>query len=222
MKNEEKTKVVRLRSELGLSINEILKSVKVSKGTVSRWIQNVPLSQDQTEKLKEKIGHGSFRASLTHKRLSEERVFSYKEEGRIKAKEKNLLHACSCMLYWAEGHKKNNKNTVAFSNSNPSMVRLFLRFLKEQFDVPEQKISININCYTDIKGSKEIESYWLRELGLPESCLRKTMINKISKASHNKRVGYLEYGTCRLVVNDTSIINHIYGAIEEYSKNLIS
>jgi hypothetical protein len=38
-----------------------------------------------------------------------------------------------------------------------------------------------------------------------------------SKYSKRKRVGRLPYGTCRLSVHSTAIVQHIYGAIQEYA-----
>jgi hypothetical protein len=41
-------------------------------------------------------------------------------------------------------------------------------------------------------------------------------VNVYSKDSKKKRRNRLPYGTCRLGVNDTQIVQHIYGAIQEY------
>jgi hypothetical protein len=42
-------------------------------------------------------------------------------------------------------------------------------------------------------------------------------VNVYSKYSQRKRKGRLPYGTCRLVVCDTSVVQSIYGAIQEYA-----
>jgi hypothetical protein len=64
---------------------------------------------------------------------------------------------------------------------------------------------------------REIEQFWLDTLELPQSCLRKSIVNVYSKYSQRKRKGRLPYGTCRLVVCDTAILQSIYGAIQEYA-----
>ena len=51
---------------------------------------------------------------------------------------------------------------------------------------------------------------------MPASCLTKSMVNAYSRASKRKRVNMLPYGTCKLTVSSTQIVQHIYGAIQEY------
>ncbi len=68
-----------------------------------------------------------------------------------------------------------------------------------------------------VARQREIEQFWLDLLGLPRTCLRKSTVNVYSKYSKKKRRNRLAYGTCRLKVCDTSIVQHIYGAIQEYA-----
>ena len=42
------------------------------------------------------------------------------------------------------------------------------------------------------------------------------MVNVYSKYSQKKRQNRLPYGTCRVSVCRTRIVQHIYGAIQEY------
>ncbi len=42
-------------------------------------------------------------------------------------------------------------------------------------------------------------------------------VNRYSKHSQKKRRNKLPFGTCRLVVCDTRIVQSIYGAIQEYA-----
>ena len=63
---------------------------------------------------------------------------------------------------------------------------------------------------------REIESFWLERLELPRECLQKSVVNRYSKYSQKKRMNRLPYGTCRLYVGSTRIVQHIYGAIQEY------
>jgi hypothetical protein len=41
-------------------------------------------------------------------------------------------------------------------------------------------------------------------------------VNSVSKASLLKRRNTLPHGTCRLTVHSTVIVQHLYGAIQEY------
>jgi hypothetical protein len=63
---------------------------------------------------------------------------------------------------------------------------------------------------------EEIEAHSLRVLELPRSCLRASTVNRPSSAS--RRCGRtLVYGTGRLAVSSTGVVQSIYGAIQEYA-----
>ena len=53
-------------------------------------------------------------------------------------------------------------------------------------------------------------------MGLPPSCLRKSTVNVYSKHSKKKRKNRLPYGTVRVCVHSTRVIQSIYGSIQEY------
>ena len=76
---------------------------------------------------------------------------------------------------------------------------------------------MSCNLFEDhLERQREIEEFWLETLGLPSSCLCKSIVNRYSKYSQKKRRNKLPYGTCKLVVNSTQIVQTIYGSIQEY------
>jgi hypothetical protein len=77
---------------------------------------------------------------------------------------------------------------------------------------------ITCNLFADhLEHQHEIEEFWLAATGLPRSQLSKSIVNVYSKHSQKKRRNKLPYGTCRLVVCDTAVVQSIYGAIQEYA-----
>jgi hypothetical protein len=119
------------------------------------------------------------------------------------------------MLYWAEGGK--TRNQVRITNSDPEVLRFFLRFLRTYFSVADEKVRITCHLFADhLSRQFEIEQFWLDELELPRASLGKSVVNVYSKYSKKKRQNRLPYGTCRLVVSRTAIVQHIFGAIQEY------
>jgi len=121
-----------------------------------------------------------------------------------------------CMLFWAEGSR--GRNSVIFTNSDPAMVKYFARFLRECFAVPDDRIRITCNLFANhAERQQEIEDFWLETTGLPRSRQAKSIVNVYSKHSKKKRRNKLRYGTCRLVVCDTAVVQSIYGAIQEYA-----
>ena len=121
------------------------------------------------------------------------------------------------MLYWAEGSK--SKNTVQFCNSDPAMHEMFIRFLRDCFGMANEQIRFNINVYTSNgRAIDEIEAYWLQLLKLPASCARKHMTNHLPTSSSGKKQNKLPNGVLTLsVAKSTWLVQHIYGAIQEYS-----
>ena len=118
------------------------------------------------------------------------------------------------MLYWAEGARA--RNCLRFTNSDPEMVRFFVRFLRERFEIEDEAFSLTCNLFADhLDRQHEIEEFWLDVSRLPKSCLRKSSVNVYSKYSQKKRRNKLPYGTCRLSVSRTWLVQTIYGAIQE-------
>jgi hypothetical protein len=119
------------------------------------------------------------------------------------------------MLYWAEGGK--SRNVVKLTNSDPELLRCFVAFLRRYFDVPDEQLVVTCNLFADhLDRQREVEQFWLDTLRLPPSSLRKSIVNVYSKYSQKKRQNKLPYGTCRVTVHRTRIVQHIYGAIQEY------
>jgi hypothetical protein len=177
-------------------------------------VRDIELSRQQKIFLTRNSGFGQLKAAKRNRERASLKRTVFQEEGRIKAKEKEYLHAVGCMLYWGEGTK--GRNTVAFANSDPNMIVLFKSFLDAYFSLGNSNYSIRCKLYTDIHSQEDIEEYWLKVLKLPRSCLRASTVNYYARHSKDKRRGMLEYGCCTLVVHNTQIVQHIFGAIQEY------
>ena len=119
------------------------------------------------------------------------------------------------MLFWAEGSR--DRNAVKFSNSDPTMMGFFIRFLRAYFDIAEDRFRVWCNLHADhLERQRAVEDFWLATLALPRTCLTKSTVNVYSRATRRKRTNMLPYGTCRLTIHDTAV-QHIYGAIQEYA-----
>ncbi len=121
------------------------------------------------------------------------------------------------MLYWAEGSK--DRNALAFANSDPAMMETFVRFLRHCFELTSDDLTFRINVYTGNDLTiDEIELFWMQRLGLSRRCARGHVVNHFPTSSSGRRPHKLPYGVCTLKVKrSTHILQHIYGAIQEYS-----
>ena len=126
------------------------------------------------------------------------------------------LYIAGCMLFWAEGDKTGS--SVRLSNSDPEVIRLFARFLRECFGVEDERFRVYCHLFADhVSKQREVEQFWLDTAELPPTALRKSMVNNYSRSSQRKRFNRLPYGTCKLVVHSTEIVQTIYGSIQEFA-----
>lgn len=200
----------------GLSIREIMNETGASKGSISMWVRDIPLTKEQTQRLEQRKSrgstHGQREGAKANRRYAMEKRKAYQEAGRLKAREGRPLHAMGCMLYWAEGAK--GKNTLNFVNSDTNMMRFYIRFLREELNVHNHEIALHIICHSnDILEVSRIEQFWLDLFQLPPSCLRKT----VYKVGSNSRHNILTNGVCSIRVYKTELVQHVYGAIQEYA-----
>jgi predicted transcriptional regulator len=132
----------RLRSEQGLSIVVIAEMLDVSKSSVHRWVDGIGLTEDQLRRLADTPGRRQNRSALATGRSDEHRRLRriWQQEGACLADSGNRLFREGCMLYWAEGTK--SRHHVALSNSDPELIRHFMRFLRACFAVRNRDMKI--------------------------------------------------------------------------------
>jgi len=178
------------------------------------WTRDIELTPEQQAANRRHAGQVRGAAS---RELHQRRRILYQQEGREHARQGDPLHAAGCMLYWAEGSKE--RNTVVFANSDPAMMEMFARFLRTCFSLTSEDLIFRLNVYTNNgMDIDEVEFFWMERLGLSRGSARKHVINHFPTSSSGKRTRKLPHGVCTLKVKrSTRIVQHIYGAIQEYS-----
>jgi hypothetical protein len=212
IKRETREQARQLRAQ-GTPIIDIAKQLGVSKDTISDWTHDIELTPAQIEALKAK-NHRSANQLIGAKAIklkAREQRQKWQEAGRTKARENRLLHRIGCLLYWAEGAKR--RNTIIFVNTDPEMMRLFMRFLREELRLDDEKVTLYLQCYTLVISEQEkIQQYWLDTLGLKTANLGTVYVKKANAQGQNKYPN----GICTITVSSTELTMHIYGAIQEY------
>lgn len=210
-KIDEYNEARRLRIEEGLSLNDISKKLNVAKSSVSLWVRDIRLTDEQKNRLicdNGKLGNEERKSTYYKRRLQ------YQNNGKDMVGFGNNEYIAGIMLYWAEGSK--SRTAVQLTNSDMYMIKFFVKFLRNNYYLNDEDILIRINCYDDIHSLEEIEKYWLENIGLPNSSLRKTMLNKKPISSKQTKRGKCEYGVCNVLVYRVDIVQSIYGAIQEF------
>jgi hypothetical protein len=215
VKTAERTLARQLRSEQGLPIKEIARQVGAAVSSVSLWVRDIELTPEQEAVLRDlnprynsqRRGHGGRRESSRRVREAAQ------EHGRELARVGDPLHRTGCLLHWAEGSK--SRNVVKLTNSDPDLLRIYRRLLRECYEVPDERIARTGNFHLGNGLTvTEIHAYWLQTLDLPRVSLRKPSIVQPSPDPLKRR--RLPYGTVTLSVCSVAIVQSIYGAIQEY------
>lgn len=181
----------------GESIREIAKQLSVSKGSASLWCRDIILSKSQVEKLltRENVGGaiGRMKAWEWH-REEKRRRFARLHKigyGEVRVSNNNDLFLLGLAIYWSEGSK--NDGRVLLTNSDPYMIRLYVRWLKECFGILPSQITCRVTInelHSDRR--EEIEKYWGEVVNLPLTQFTKTTTihSKWTKLYENRKTYY--------------------------------
>lgn len=213
MKEEEMNLAISLRKK-GLSMGEIAHKLSVSKGSVSKWVDKVVLTDAQKKTLSL---NGRSKASIEKRRLSRLKNETAKRQETIdlaRSQVRNItereLWLAGAMLYWAEGGKT-NRGIVRFSNSEPEMIKIMMAFFRRVCGVPEGKFRGAIHIHPHLDHIKA-EKYWSEISGIPQKQFYKTY-RKMNVASKHKRDN-LPLGTMDIYVCSTELFLRIYGWVQ--------
>ena len=218
--NELKSKAVNLRLK-GLSYQEIKSRISVSKSTLSLWLREIHLTPDQKHKLLDRTAKARSMGSkaLKRYRLERTRKIKNKARGEVKYISKRDLWLIGTTLYWAEGHKQkvhNPSQRVSFSNSDPQMLKIFLRWLRECLYVSDDKLTPDIYIHeTYQKKNKDLIKYWSVVTGFEEAVFTHIYIKKNKVHSYRKNRGKDYHGVLRIAVRKSANLNRrISGWVE--------
>ncbi len=215
----------------GKSYTEIQRAIGVSKSTLSGWLAQVILSAKLKQEIEARARPKSLAGLLKHNRgqtiKAKSRMLETRRQAAIEIKmltQKDLL-LIGAALYWAEGYKrskiKNDKeitnHPVSLTNSDPKLVQIFLRFLREYCRVPEESIRADIRIY-EHQNAEYLLDYWSSITRIRKEKFGKLYYG-ISKSSMGKRpFNRLPYGTIQIRVNNTPLFHQIMGWIAGIEK----
>ncbi len=212
MKLDEKNKAIELRCK-GYAINKIASEIGVAKSSVSLWVRNVELTDEQTRNLKSLPFTTSAIENRRSSRLKNELEKRQHVISLAKSEITNIdnhnLWLIGVMLYWAEGGK--TQRMVRFSNGDPKMIKIIMRFFKLICKVPAKKFRGHIHIHQSL-DSNAAESYWSEISGIPLNQFFKTY-RKPNKSSQNKK-DTLPNGVLDVYVLDTQLFYKIQGWAE--------
>lgn len=123
------------------------------------------------------------------------------------------LKALALGLYWGEGSKY-NPISIRLANSDPSLLRTFIQFLRDICGVNFQKIKLWLTIHDDIQ-IKTAEQYWSHQLNMPLSQFSKTVvIDHRGNGSYKKKS---LHGTATVCVHNMKLRQIIQRWLEKYA-----
>ncbi|MBI5220357.1 MAG: hypothetical protein HY978_00785 [Candidatus Liptonbacteria bacterium] len=209
LKLSEQNSAISLRRK-GLSYREILTRVPVAKSTLSLWLQSVKLATHQVQRLSEKKRLAAMRGAATrhNKRIAEIeklKISGQKEVGKVSKRELMII---GTVLYWAEGSKEKDErpgSSAKFTNSDPRMVRLYLKWLKDVCGVPEESITCSIIIHENHKYRLgEVIKYWAECTGFSTAGFTQIYFKRHKPKTNRKNIGLKYFGILSVKVNGSS------------------
>jgi transposase len=182
----------------GLSVRQVSEKMKLSHSSINHAMRRYHLKRRtaaQTQQIQ------FYRSPL-----------SFKPKNRLTAREK-LLKTAGLMLYWAEGAKKNK--AVDFVNSNPDMIKLFTKFIRQIYEVNELRLRCQIYCYPS-HDIQKLTGYWSKVTKIPTKQFTKPYIRNDGGDIRDK----MKYGLVHVRYSDKRLFELIMKEIRQLSYNI--
>jgi transcriptional regulator with XRE-family HTH domain len=191
----EKKQAIELR-EKGMSYGLISDRLGVSKSTLSNWLKDLPYTPNEQVISRIKHGQGSYGLRRRQMRIEETSKLKAQGASEIGNVSKRDLWMIGLGLWIGEGSK--TMEQIRLVNSDPQVVSLFIRWLREICELKDDNITIAMHLYPD---SNELSSmkYWMNITKLPKNQFRKTQIDRRLNKSKLK-TGKTPHGTLHITV----------------------
>lgn len=218
---KDKNKAILLRKQ-GKSYNEIAKILDIAKSTLSLWLRDIKMPIEIEKKFWDKTRKNwaenitkfnKERAKIAQEKAQQIQDSASKDIKKISKRELLLIGSA---LYWAEGYKK-SRWAIVFSNSDPLMIQLMMRFFREIPKVKEEKFFATAQIHPNITSEKAV-NYWSKITKIPKKQFRKTYTRLTPSSKRKRAFNTLPYGTLRVSISDVKMTNKMKGWISGLEK----
>jgi transposase len=216
-KDELRAKARELRGQ-GFDYEDIAAQLGVSKGSVSLWVRDLPvperLSYQETRKRAAAGVQRYWEAErqVRDARRAAERDAAAAEIGTLTDRE---ILIAGAIAYWCEGAKSKphrRSEHVTFINSDPALIRFFLRFLQA---VGVAAADLTFRVYIHEKADvQEADRFWIKATGAQPEQFRTATLKRHNPATVRKNTGESYHGCLRIDVRRSS---DLYRKIEGWA-----
>ncbi|MBI2595714.1 helix-turn-helix domain-containing protein [Candidatus Daviesbacteria bacterium] len=209
-KVREHQQAVYLRKK-GKSYAEIAYKIQVSQSTLSLWLRDVKLTKEQIDSLFLKKLMGQRKGGFAKRRFreqQEERIIktSSSEVDCLSTRELWLL---GIIAYWCEGSKQKENNVsqrVVFTNSDPFLLKLFVKWIREICLIGDKDIVYNLHIHENADVSTAL-NYWSKLLNIKVVSFGKTSIKTHKILTKRKNIGENYHGLIRIGIRKSTSLN---------------
>jgi hypothetical protein len=208
-KDDLREKAVAMRLE-GRSYREIREVVGVSKGTLSLWLRDVPLTEEQRAALAMRRTEAGLKNAREMRANAARRRSHVQGTARAQVHElsESELFVAGVVAYWAEGTK--NKpwrpgHGVVFLNSDAGLVQLFLRWL-QLLDVGVDRLRFRLTIHESADVAAALR-YWSAVVGVEQEAFGKTTLKTHNPKTIRKNVGDTYHGCLGVYVRRSTDLN---------------
>ena len=217
MKRSEQQDALNWRRQ-GISYEDIRTRLGIAKSTLWRWLKADGLVETQSQRLTELKRQAQRKGAATVRAqyLSRTRAVKAQAHREFGSFSQRDLFVIGTALYWAEGTKQKPHNIaqrVVFTNSDPAMLQVFLRWLRDMCHVPNDVLTYELCIHTsgDIEAAKR---FWSVTLQVPSERFR-IRLKRHRRSSSRRNVGERYVGLVRITVQKSAQLNRrIAGWIE--------
>ncbi len=106
-------------------------------------------------------------------------------------------------LYWGEGNKR-NKHSIRLGNTDPELIKKFIKFLTNIYNIDKNKLIYGLQIFSDIDKEKA-KSYWMKKLNATPDQFQKIIVTPSRGCGTYQRK--MKYGVLTLYYHNIKLRN---------------
>ena len=197
------SQAIELRRQ-GYSYSDISKKLKVSKTSISNWVRNVRLTENEKNNLENSLKMKRQRSrmqasiSIKAKKVFKERVAYDNAEKDFKKFISDPFFTLGLGLYWQHGLKRGNY--FQFTSSELNSIRIMIAWIEKYINFHKSKAKYRLFTHFSQK-EKENEDYWAQIIGVSRDLFLKTIYSRaISRKDDREYKGSIAVIITRIAV----------------------
>lgn len=217
-----KGRAIQMRKR-GRSIRFIESTLNIPRSTLSGWLKNVPLTNEQRHKL-----NADWLKSLAKSRIKAKKWHHHKKEERLREAARSaestlsaipintdILELAVAFLYLGEGTKG---KCTALANSNPNVIKFYVRALKQLYKLADHDLVVELHLRHDQNGNEMI-TYWSSAVSLPPTSFIKPVFDRRTESKPTRK-GY--NGVCVIRCRTVAIQRKLMYIASGFSNKIVS